>query len=78
MTKKGPIFIFRAKNPIQCLSEGLDDAATLACPTPRGCHYSRALKNRRVSALPTPLRDVHGAGPKDLDGLTRNWSSALG
>lgn len=34
MTKKGPVFIFRAKKPIQCLSEDVDDAATLACPIP--------------------------------------------
>lgn len=78
MTKKGSLFIFRAKNPIQCLSEGLDDAATLACPTPGGCHYSRALKTRRVLALATPLRDVHRAGPKGSDGLDIDWSSAVG
>lgn len=75
MTKKGPIFIFRAKNPIQCLSEALDDAVTLDCPTPGGCHYSRALKNGRV--LATSLRDVHGAGPEGSDGLTMDWPSAL-
>lgn len=42
-----------------------------------GCHYFRALKNGRVLALATTLRDVHGAGPKGSDSLTMDWSSAL-
>lgn len=39
MTKKGLMFIFRAKKkkkPIQCLSEGLDDVAHPAAPITLG------------------------------------------
>lgn len=70
MTKKGPLFIFRAKKPIQRLSESLYDAATLACPTPSSCHYPRRLKNRQVLTLAMSLRDMQGAGPKGPDTLT--------
>lgn len=75
--QKGPTFIFRAKKPIQCLSEGLHDGATLACQTPSRCHYSRELKNRRVLALAVSLRDVQGAGLKGSDALTTDQFSAL-
>lgn len=73
MTKKGPIFIFRAQKPRQCLSEGLYDAATLSCPTPSRSRYSRGI-NRRVLALAMSLRDVPGAGSKGFDALTTDHS----
>lgn len=70
MTIKEPIFIFRAQKPIRCLSEGLDDVATLACPTPSSCHYCKGMKARRVLTLATSLRDVQGAGSEVSDDLT--------
>lgn len=77
MTKKELILIFRAKKPIQCLSEGLYDEAILACPTPSGCHYFRGLKNRRVLTLAMSLRYIQEAGPKSSDALTTDQCSAL-
>lgn len=74
MTKKGPIFIFRTQKPRQCLSEGLYDAAALACQTPSRCRYSRELNHRRVLALAMSLRDVPGAGSKGCDALTTDHS----
>lgn len=78
MTKKGLVFIFRAKKAYSVSLRGLDNVATLVCPTLSGCHHSRGLKTRRVLALAVPLRNVHGTGPEGSDALTINWSSTLG
>lgn len=66
MTKKGLMFIFRAKKPIWCLWKGLDDVATLACPSLSSCGHSRGLKTRRMLMLVTHLRDAKQAAHKGL------------
>lgn len=62
MTKKGSIFIFRAKKSIQCLWEGSDDVAPSPLPAlARGeLSSSQGLKTRRMSMLATPFRDAEG------------------
>lgn len=73
MTKKGPIFIFRAQKPRQCLSEGLYDAATLSCQTPSRSHYSRGLKQEGARTGHVSQRCA-GAGSKGFDPLTTDHS----